>query len=317
MSKDSTDIQRWADPAMFEAEKMDTSEGRPVPKVYLLSATPDPLGSIAAACMMYEGKVCRDIAKITDDERRHYWAQVQKTHLKAPLEFVDLHFMIEGVTRAFTHQMVRQRTAVYAQESLRFAVKEGFADETPYPPSLAALADERENGDVDLMEASDLAKLHHWDEGIAAAEMRYEMLVQSGVPAEDARGLLPHSITTRLNYKTNLRNLLDHAGNRLCTQAQFEWRVVFMEIIKSMISYRGVPLAEGPDPSIYVGNGWQWRLIADSNVFKPICYEVGHCPFTADFDRGCTIRGRVEDGAFDEINPAEWMLDPTAARRGG
>jgi flavin-dependent thymidylate synthase len=288
-----------------------------VPKVYLLNATPDPLGTIAAACMMYEGKVCRNLDDVTDEERKHYWAQVQKTHLKAPLEFVDLHFMVEGVTRAFTHQMVRQRTAVYAQESLRFAVKEGFAAETPYPPSLAALADRAENTDKGL-EEDEANKLIAWDEAVKTVEHAYQYLVESGIPAEDARGLLPHQITTRLNYKTNLRNLLDHAGNRLCTQAQFEWRVVFMEIIKAIRSEIGPMTSDNyQDPEPEYRHSWQWTHIAESSVFKPVCYEVGHCPFTADFDRGCTIRGRVEEGKFDEINPAEWMLDPTAARRGG
>jgi flavin-dependent thymidylate synthase len=290
-----SDIQKWADPAMFKAEKMDGVS----PKVYLLSMTPDPLGSIAAMAKMYKGEVVRDMSEVTDDERLHFWEEVKKTHLKAPLEAVDLHFMIEGVTRAFTHQMVRQRTAVYAQESLRFAVKEGFADEVPLPPSLMGLKE-------------DDPKVVVWRTGVREAEEAYEGLVNAGVPAEDARGLLPHSITTRLNYKTNLRNLLDHAGNRLCTQAQFEWRAVFIELVKAIHDYKGFQ----PGASVFGGNAWQFRLIATDNVFKPICYELGHCPFTADFDRGCTIRGRVEEGKFDEIDPREWMADPAAARRG-
>jgi flavin-dependent thymidylate synthase len=315
------DIQRWADPAMFGAEKMEKDEaGEVTPRVYLLSATSDPLGAVAAACMMYEGHVCRDIGDINDDMRRHYWEQVQKTHLKAPLEFVDLHFMVEGVTRGFTHQMVRQRTAVYAQESLRFAVKEGFADEVPYPPSLAALADRKRQG-YQLKDEEEFL-LDEWDDAVAEVERGYQNLVNKGVPAEDARGLLPHSITTRLNYKTNLRNLLDHAGNRLCTQAQFEWRVVFAEIVKAIAGHESTGRVERAAGMHGFADGWrdyswQFKHIAESNVFKPVCYELGHCPFTADFDRGCTIRGRVEEGKFEEINPAEWLMDPAAARRGG
>ena len=33
-----------------------------------------------------------------------------------------------------------------------------------------------------------------------------------GVPAEDARGLLPTNIATRLHYRTDLRNLVNTAG---------------------------------------------------------------------------------------------------------
>lgn len=296
------EIQKWADPAMFASEPMlgqvgqDQDKGQQVaPRVYLLQATPDPLGSLAAACMMYEGKVVRDISRdVTDEDRRHYFAESFKTHLKAPWEFIDFHFMVEGVTRSFTHQMVRQRTAVYAQESLRFAVKEGFKDEVPLPPSLLGL--EPEHTGVQL-----------WKQTIETIQLVYEALVDGGMPAEDARGLLPHSITTRLNYKTNFRNLVDHIGNRLCTQAQFEWRIEVTELVHAIKNYR---------PINRLDESWQFELIAESEVFRPVCYSLGKCPFNADFDRGCTIRPRVEAGEFDKIKTEEWLLDPAAARRG-
>lgn len=297
----SEEISRWADPAMFKAESMDTGDGQVTPRVYLLSATPDPLGSIAAMAAMYEGIVIRDLAEVSDDQRKHYWAESQKTHLRAPHEAVDFHFMVEGVTRAFTHQMVRQRTAVYAQESLRFAVKEGFADEVPLPPSLMGMQPDDES-------------VRRWNETVGMIEENYEFLVNSGVPAEDARGLLPHSITTRLNYKTNLRNLVEHVGNRLCTQAQFEWRLEISDLMRSIREYKGLALSEGPGASIFVGKNWQFKTIAESELFRPVCYSLGHCPFTADFDRGCTIRGRVEEGRFEDIDIREWLMDPAAAR---
>src|SRR4051794_363901 len=119
----ANDIVKWSDEAMFEAAPVKRdSRGLVTPVVSLLSATPDPLGSVAAGFRMYAGKPTYSLADITDDERRQYWEESLRTHLKAPWEFIDLHFFIEGVTRSFTHQMVRQRTAVYAQESLRFAV---------------------------------------------------------------------------------------------------------------------------------------------------------------------------------------------------
>lgn len=292
------ELQRWADRAMFEAEEMPKNErGEVAPVVHLVQATPDPLGAIAAACRMYEGKGTRSLLDITDEERRHYWEQVKKTHLKAPLEFVNLHFFIEGVTRSFTHQMVRQRTAVYAQESMRFAVKENMADEVPLPPSIVPGTNEETI----------------WRDTISEVDRAYNDLVNAGVPAEDARGLLPHSTTTRLNYHTNLRALLDHAGNRLCTQAQFEWRYVFAGIVKAIREY------EPPDaaaPEIYgPRNQWQFQLMADDGLFKPVCYALGHCPFTADFDRACTIRERVQHGEWEKIDDREWLLDPAAARK--
>lgn len=282
-----------------------------MPRVHLISATPDPLGAIAAACRMYEGKPTYHLAELTNKEREAAWEQVQSTHLKAPLEFVDLHFFIEGVTRAFTHQMVRQRTAVYAQESLRFAVKEEIAAR-PGPVIM-----------------QDKQKREVWEEAMQLAHERYLSLIANGTPAEEARGLLPHDTLTRLNYKTNLRNLVDHAGNRLCTQAQFEWRLVFIGIVNAIRNHNsryegflthqkihpvaGVPLEPEQRETESYGAAWQWELIAESGVFKPVCFQVGHCPFNASFDRGCTIKGRVEEGKFDEIEPREYMADPTAA----
>jgi hypothetical protein len=141
----------------------------------------------------------------------------------------------------------------------------------------------------------------------------YHTLVAGGVPAEDARGLLPHATTTRVHYKTNLRNLLEHAGNRLCTQAQFEWRWVFTGIIQALRArsevYRMGSLEADQD-------GWQWNLICNGS-FLPVCYALGRCPFTAVFDRQCVIRERVQAGRWDEIDPSEWMFDPSAARRDG
>jgi flavin-dependent thymidylate synthase len=318
----STDVTKYVDKAMFSAEGMpDDAVERP--RVTLLSATPDPLGAVAAMSMMYEGEVVRDLRDVTDEQRVHYWGEIKKTHLKAPLEAIDLHFMVEGVTRAFTHQMVRQRTAVYAQESMRFAVKDEIAAR-PGP----------------LISGDGVSK-KVWDGAIEAVWGAYQHLIANGVPAEEARGLLPHDTLTRLHYKTNLRNLVDHLGNRLCTQAQFEWRLVAADLrraIRSHIAFVPDPFSvrtereqfdtpiniltgevgtPGPvrklvDDCIGRSTGWQFRLIADDDLFQPVCFAVGHCPFKAGFDRGCTIRDRVDAGKFDEIKPEEWLADPTA-----
>jgi len=306
-------VQKWADEAMFKAE-----ESVPEPKVYLLQGTPDPLGSIAAFAAMYTGKVVRNKLDVTDDERRHYLTEMQKTHLKAPLEAVNLHFMIEGVTRSFTHQIVRQRTAVYAQESLRFAVKEDAATAVALPPSLAGTLGEDDDPEEGMgWTTSEQEARVIWDEAVDHMADAYNSLIEAGMPAEDARGLLPHAITTRLNYHTNLRSLGDHAGVRLCTQAQFEWRVVWGQIKQALREYCTSPYhqemahkgknAEGLRTSHDMGHfcdNWQWRAIAD--LFQPICYTMGSCQFKAEFDRKCSIRSRVEANAQVGRPSTEW-----------
>jgi flavin-dependent thymidylate synthase len=320
-------LVRWADEAMYEAEEMPFDVNATGPRVTLLNATPQPLGAIAAMAKMYKGEVVRDLSDVTREERVSFFEDINNTKLKAPFEAVTLHFLVEGVTRSFTHQMVRQRTAVFAQESLRFAVKENIDEEVALPPSMIGLK-------------KDDPRVVIWRSAVNKVDDAYHALVDNGVPAEDARGLLPHNITTRLHYVTNLRALQDHGGNRLCTQAQFEWRVVWDQIIRAISNYES--RLEG------YFDDWEFKKIA--SIFRPVCYLTGKCEFKASFDRPCKIRDRVQANAaigrpssewhtekdlgmpdfsrepslwantrtgheiIPAIDPGEWMLDPTAAR---
>jgi flavin-dependent thymidylate synthase len=230
-----------------------------------------------------------------------------KTRLQTPLEFIDLHFLFENVPRSFTHQLVRQRTAAYVQESQRFAVKEDASYGVSMPPSIEALPEDHP------------ARVR-WHNAVVFIGDEYLSLVNEGIPAEDARGLLPTDILTKVHYKTNLRNLVEHAGNRLCTQAQFEWRVVWAAMIAA-IRARGAEQKR-------LSNRWEYDTIAD--IFRPICYFTGKCEFMAATDRYCSIRDRVENfhkaGVPSErwsdekwghpftIRPQEWLLNPAAAR---
>jgi thymidylate synthase ThyX len=364
MTGENKTVQKWVDEAMFTATPIDASTG---PQVYLLNMTPDPLGAIAAACKGYEGRFVHDLSEITDEERGQYFDQVQKTHLRAPFEFVHFHFLIEGVTRGFTHQMVRQRTATYVQESTRFAVKEDMP--VGLPPSLAGTTGvwrqyeeaardslEHDDGcdDCERIVAEELAeamvresdaerKRWSWDLVQERIEIGYRNLIATGVPAEDARGLLPTNLLTRIQYRTDLKSLIEHGGNRLCTQAQFEWRTVFSKIVEAIRGNAGWyckpgQLSDGFPTRESASLDWQLNKIA--SVFRPICYLTGKCEFKADFDRKCSIRERVDKFAdhgvpssewgpekcsperpcahskheINAIHPAEWLLNPGAAR---
>ena len=321
-------VQKWADTAMYRSEDM-PEEARVGPAVTLLAMNADPLGQIAATSMMYEGKVVRSLANdVSDEQRVHYFEQIKKTHLKMPFESVNFHFMLEGVTRSFTHQLVRQRVAAYAQESLRFSVIEmdDMNDRVALPPSLVGLKE-------------DDPRLVAWRTAVRDLGGSYSALVNAGIPAEDARGLLPHNITTRVHYLTNLRALQEHLGNRLCTQAQFEWRQVAVGIVKAIRDYAKINAGFGGLG--LEGNNWQFEKL--SEMFRPICYLTGKCEFKASFDRACSIRERVDANAaagrgsdqWDEpmyggeqgsgvpgktwveilpIRPAEWLMDHAAAR---
>lgn len=305
-------IKRWADQAMFRAEEMTVER----PTVHLLWMTPDPLGALAAAAYMYKGRVIRSLSEITDEDRRQFFDDMTKTTLNAAFETIEFQFLIDGVTRAFTHQLVRQRTAVYFQESMRFATLDDTWDNrVALPPSLQGLKD-------------DDPRVVLWTKTVAEIETGYKALVGAGIPAEDARGLVPTNVKTRIHYKTNLRNLVGHAGLRLCTQAQAEWRWVFAQIAQAIRTAK-VQIPIQPERAREDGNNphaifpvHMADVIAD-RLFKPICYQTGRCQFRASFDRYCSIRDRVEGHyergeppeTWTDIHPAEWLADFNAARR--
>lgn len=308
----TSEIRKWADDHQFLAPPSIANrdeQGNIIPTVKLLWMTPDPLGAIAAMGETYNGRVVYDMASISDEQRRQTFKDSQLTHLKAPWESVKFHFYIEGVTRSFTHQMVRQRTAVYAQESMRFAIKEDMASEISLPPSIAALKDDDPRRKI-------------WDDAVEHLDEAYMQLIDNGIPSEDARGLAPHAITTRLHYITDLRNLVEHAGNRLCTQAQFEWRIVFLGIVEAIRNYT-------PDFSWWnearttiehhwnQTHRWQFEELANSELFRPVCYQKGKCPWKAGWDRSCIIRPQVDAFAEHGIPSSEWHDDHVVAIQQG
>jgi thymidylate synthase (FAD) len=119
-------------------------------------------------------------------------------------------FGISGVTRAFSHQFVRHHIGIsFEQQSQRYVTFKG--GEFPYtvPESIRRLGLEGE-----------------LDEEFDRVAALYDRLVQAGVPAEDARFVLPNATNTNFRVTVNFLELLHIADLRLCTRAQWEFRKV-------------------------------------------------------------------------------------------
>ncbi len=121
-------------------------------------------------------------------------------------EFVNYTFLVNDVTRAFTHQFVRTRTGSYAQQTMRVLNVNGWT--YGEGPSL-------EGGAKEIYEST-MAE-------IAAA---YDQLVEMGAKIEDARGVLPTNIHTNIVAKFDLRTLADTARKRASSRTQGEYRDV-------------------------------------------------------------------------------------------
>lgn len=132
--------------------------------------------------------------------------------LRSSWEFVDFHFQINGVTRAFTHQFVRTRTASYAQQAQRVVDLSGA--QVMMPATIAASP-----------EASAA-----WNQAVAAIQHAYKTGQQHGAPNQDCRGIIPTNILTNICAKINLRTLADLVGKRQNLRAQGEYADVVREM---------------------------------------------------------------------------------------
>jgi len=177
-------------------------------KVYLLSNTPGPDGLVAAAA-----RICYSDATASDLLERESAAlstrllkELRLSGHHSPFEHVSFSFGVDGLSRVASHQLVRHRIASFSQQSQRY-VKAGSAD-IVVPPSV-----------VGNSEASEL-----FAQQAKSACDAYEKLVSMGIPAEDARFILPHGWETRLVLTMNARELHHFFNLRLCRRSQWEIR---------------------------------------------------------------------------------------------
>ena len=136
--------------------------------------------------------------------------------LRSSWEFVEFTFEVQDVTRAFTHQMVRTRTASYAQQAQRVVGMAAFTSEKP--DTVAA-----------NIHASAL-----WDHTMDMLRDTYSRLQGFGIPNQDCRGVLPTNVHTNIIVKCNLRTFADLCGKRINLRAQGEYERVMLAMRASV-----------------------------------------------------------------------------------
>lgn len=156
------------------------------------------------------------IAAMTPEEKAQELAYMATT-IPSSWEFVNYTFEILGVTRAFTHQLVRTRAGSYAQQTMRMLPMEEFTYETG--PTIADYP----------------AKKALYDDVMMRIQAGYDTLIQAGCAIEDARGILPTNIHTNIIAQFSLRTLAEMARSRGGKRTQGEYRAVLEYMINCVI----------------------------------------------------------------------------------
>jgi thymidylate synthase (FAD) len=186
-------------------------------KVALLQYTPEPERTVAlAARLCYSPADIDELQKkISTSDIRNFLEKIMSLGHQSVLEHASFTFGIEGISRVTTHQLVRHRVASFSQQSQRYVSHtERFA--AIIPPTIS------ERPDV----------LARFEAQLAAAHQAYADMVASGVPAEDARYILPNAAETKILVTMNARELLHFFKLRCCERAQWEIRAMAVEMLK-------------------------------------------------------------------------------------
>lgn len=157
-------------------------------------------------------------SKATDGEAgteadRLFRQIVRSKHLST-LEHLSFTFAIEGVSRALLAQLTRHRVGFsFSVQSQRY-VRFGSDDKTGgfdyvVPPSV-----KESEKIIGLYGDPETTARDLYEQVMSDLQVTYDMLREVGIPAEDARMVLPQAATTNLVMTANLRALLDFYEKR-------------------------------------------------------------------------------------------------------
>jgi len=172
-------------------------------KAELIRYTADPDGLCGmAAALCYNGKNPEKSLKIA----------MNGGH-ESVLEHATFTFLIEGISRVTLAQLTRHRLASFSVQSQRYCgVK---AEGVVVPESIRA---KRFTGSVNAL--------------VRKSEELYDAMIQEGIPAEDARFIVPQGITCKLMMTMNARELRHFFSLRCCNRAQWEIRELADEMLR-------------------------------------------------------------------------------------
>jgi len=209
-------------------------------KVSLLTYTPDPERAVAAASRQCYSRhsATKAFAEFTPEDIRKQLGIILKNGHLPVLEHASFTFAIEGISRACSHQLVRHRIASYSQQSQRFVRLQEM--DFVVPEKIAA----------------DPAAERIFSEAVDSCRDAYLRLVGAGMPAEDARYVLPNATPTKIVMTMNARSLINFFELRCCLSAQWEIRQLADEMLR---------LVKAVAPTIFGGAG-------------PFCVTRKTCP---------------------------------------
>jgi len=178
--------------------------------------------------------------------QKKMWNLISERLLKhghfGPFEHPHITFAVEGVSRSLMAQITRHRHVSFDIQSMRYV---GFEDADPEPgeavvkipglddPGLTGRnaefsEDHEDDSDEEILEQRRLS----YARAIRTGFEEYQRLLDLGVPAQDARMVLPIGTKVNMVFTLNLRMLMHVADMRAAADAQWEIREMTEDVLE-------------------------------------------------------------------------------------
>lgn len=172
-------------------------------------------------------------------------------------EFPDVYMILDG----YSARVIREWYTHIGGAPTRLQASTRYID---YQGGFRYVAPPSIQANTEAKEVYDRLMLH--------SQTALQELERLGIPREDSAMLLPLGMETRIVDKRNLRNLIDMAGQRMCSRAYHEYRQLFHDYCEALRGY-----------------SCEWRYLVD-HYFLPKCRKVGYCTEK----KGCGMMPRKE-----------------------
>ncbi len=190
------------------------------------------------------GRTCyKSENRITESSSEDFVKRLVKSGHHSVLEHCSISVCIVG-DRSMSHQLVRHRIAAYSQESQRYCDYGKMGLHVILPPKIGVLKPgtyEHRNsnwfGPIGIGQETNLSnsasnQVIEWLDFMFIAYNKYLGLRKNGIPAEDARSVLPNATKTEVVTTYNLRQWRHVFKERaLNVHAQWQIRKLMSEIL--------------------------------------------------------------------------------------
>ena len=248
------------------------------PVVNLISKPENMLKTVYTACRTcYSADYPINIYESTDDKEKmlKLIERVISSGHYSTIEHIQVSFAISNVSRACTHQLVRHRHMSFSQKSQRYVKEKGQFDYI-IPPTIEKNPELKFDYIIPPTIEKNPELKDKFISFMGKISEQYQEFVDAGIPAEDARFVLPNAAASSMVASLNLREMIHLANLRLCTRAQYEIRT----LVKMMCD----------------------ELIKEEPWLKPYlvpkCERLGFC----DEDKSCGRKPTKEKLLYAEIS---------------